>query len=176
MPKGVYQRPPAVDRFWAAVAKDGPIHPTCGQCWIMTRLLRRDGYGQVRVGKKKVLAHRFSWEVHYGELLPSVCVLHHCDNPPCVNPAHLFLGSKVDNVRDRENKGRGGEKLRRGERNGRAVLTTIKVGEIRMRYDGRNGHALAREFGVNPTTISRIIRGVIWPDDYNALRLLEEWP
>ena len=65
----------------------------------------RDGYGISYVGGRRG-AHRFTWEKTYGKIPDGFCVLHHCDNPPCVNPEHLFLGTNLDNVRDRDAKGR----------------------------------------------------------------------
>lgn len=90
------------EKFWSRVKK------TKG-CWIWTGATIR-GYGQIRYGKgngKLYLAHRLSWQLHYGKAPPSgLGVLHHCDNPPCVNPEHLWLGTQADNAADMVSKGR----------------------------------------------------------------------
>lgn len=92
----------AVERFWRFTRKSDV------SCWVWTGVLWKDGYGRIRpgTGKQYVSAHRFSWELHYGHIRDGLCVLHRCDNPACVNPAHLFLGTNRDNIDDMMNKGR----------------------------------------------------------------------
>ena len=88
-------------------------------------------------------------------------MLHTCDNPPCINPAHLWVGTDADNHRDRMLKGRNREQ--RGERNSNVKLTAEQVAEIRERYAaGERQTVLAREFGVKQPQVSRIVRGVAW--------------
>lgn len=83
------------------------IEPNSG-CWLWTRSLGMNGYGSISSGSgEKLLAHRVSYELHIGELTDGAFVCHHCDNPPCVNPHHLFLGSPQDNMDDMWSKGRG---------------------------------------------------------------------
>jgi HNH endonuclease len=91
----------AVDRFWDKVEKT----PTC---WIWTGGTARFGHGLRREDKhlRFAVASRFSWELHFGPVPDGLCVLHHCDNPPCVRPDHLFLGTKADNTADMMAKGR----------------------------------------------------------------------
>ena len=74
-------------------------------CWLWVG--RRDSYGYGKLGKKQTASHRLSWTIHFGPIPSGLCVLHRCDNPPCVNPAHLFLGTQLDNIRDMNAKGRG---------------------------------------------------------------------
>jgi hypothetical protein len=92
---------PAEVRFWSRVAKrpDG--------CWVWTGKTTAPGWhGQLMVNHKRVLAHRYSWELHKGPIPPGVKVRHKCDNPPCVNPEHLLLGSQRDNMQDCVQRGR----------------------------------------------------------------------
>lgn len=88
----------------------------CG-CWIWMKALCGDRYGSIRVNSKLEKAHRVSWELFKGEIPSGLHVLHTCDIPACVNPEHLFLGTPLDNARDKESKGRGNQPT--GLRNGR---------------------------------------------------------
>jgi HNH endonuclease len=119
----------SIDRFWSKVDRSGGAVT----CWPWTGW-KRGGYGRLRVeGRKQVSAHRFVWETVHGTIPDGLGVLHRCDNPCCCNPKHLFLGTPLDNARDRDAKGRGGwwknsgdssfsrrhpERLARGDRNG----------------------------------------------------------
>lgn len=89
----------SLERFWAKVTK------TEG-CWEWTGARTSRGYGNVWQGNRSTLAHRVSWTVHFGSIPEGKHVLHHCDNPPCVKPEHLFLGDHYANMRDCRQKGR----------------------------------------------------------------------
>ena len=90
------------ERFWAKVE----IIPFHG-CWEWTASQNRLGYGLIHEKRRMLKAHRVSWELHYGKVIPAgLFVCHHCDNPGCVNPSHLFLGTNTDNLRDMSAKGR----------------------------------------------------------------------
>lgn len=100
-------RRPATDRFWEKVDKRGP-----DDCWLWTASCDKKGYGAFTLPDGHIgIAHRFSYELHYGPIpegegYHGTCVLHECDNPPCCNPKHLFLGTAKDNAIDMWEKGR----------------------------------------------------------------------
>jgi len=119
------------------------------------------GYGRVRRGKRTHYAHRVAYELLVGPIPEGVCVLHRCDTPPCVNPAHLFLGTIADNNQDMVQKGRGIAKS--GEQHCRARLTEDDVLAIRARAAaGETQRPLAREYGVDQATISNIVTRKSW--------------
>lgn len=93
----------AIDRFWSKVTVKGP-----NDCWPRKGGAVGAGYTTLRVNGKKILAHRFSFELHHRKLVDGEKVLHSCDNPPCVNPVHLRAGSQADNIIDMNTKGRNG--------------------------------------------------------------------
>lgn len=102
---------PITERFWPRVNKAGPIHAVLGTpCWLWTGAPDNRGYGRLSttLGGSVLKAHRLSWEIANGAIPEGLCVLHRCDNPPCVNPEHLFLGTRPDNARDMADKGRHG--------------------------------------------------------------------
>ena len=150
-------------RFWDKVDLSDP-----DGCWPWTAATARRGYGSFALKHGTLVpAHRMSWIIEHGPIPRDMCVLHHCDNPPCVNPAHLFLGTRGDNARDMAAKGRHGAQTGAmdlaGERNGRAKLTTEDVTEIRRRYAaGETQVALAPIFGVSRAMIGNIVRGEAW--------------
>lgn len=123
-------------------------------------------YGELRLDGKTCYAHRVAYGLFYGSgsIPRDVQVLHHCDNPSCVNPKHLFLGTARDNVQDAVKKGR----HILGERDGMAKLTSQDVREIRARYVPRkhgepnNSIALAKEYGVSSNHIIRISQRKRW--------------
>lgn len=146
-------------RFWAKVRKtDG--------CWIWTGARNPNGCGRISVGARGAglaLAPRASWILAHGAIPAGLHVCHHCDNPPCVRPDHLFLGSGADNTHDMMMKGRNGYGVNRGEENGAARLTSAAVLEIRKRRArGATLQSLACEYGVGKSSVHRIARGKNW--------------
>ena len=141
----------AQKRFWAKVNRGRP-----DDCWLWTAARGGNGYGLFRIGRIVQPAHRFSWEIHNGPIPEGLFVLHRCDNPLCVNPAHLFLGTQADNMADRNAKGR----TSRGEAHGEAKLTEAQVREIRASRESQR--AIAKRLGVAQTTISDIRKGKTW--------------
>lgn len=139
------------DRFWKKVNK------TEG-CWLWTGGKNADGYGIVCVASTREAAHRVSWKLHNGPIPEGRHVLHHCDNPPCVRPDHLFLGDQVANVADMMAKGRGLKS--RGEQQANAKLTEQAVRDIRD--SSLSQRALARKYGVKHKAIGCIKRRETW--------------
>jgi hypothetical protein len=149
------------ERFWSKVDKSN-------DCWVWTGCKNKKGYGVagsgIIGGSKR--AHRACWEYCNGKIPDGLGVLHKCDNPPCVNPEHLFLGTNQDNVDDRERKGRASNHLKgcAGEANGLAKLDEQEVIWIkRLLATGKMSHrAIARIFSVTAANISGIARGKTW--------------
>lgn len=157
-------------RFWEKVQKGSG-------CWEWTGGKNRpNGYGLIsESGQRKrfkVKAHRLSYMLNVGSIPRGMHVLHKCDNPGCVRPDHLFLGTNDDNVRDREAKGRNsvprrsgssGEFQGSGERNGRAKLTEQQVREIRaLKASGWTVARIAAESGIDHRRISDIVNRRRW--------------
>lgn len=144
------------NRFWAKVSRSSP-----DQCWPWTAARYWHGYGKIGIDGKTAYAHRIVWAMTRGPIPSGLDVLHRCDNPPCVNPAHLFLGDHSDNMRDRVQKGRNNPP--QGSRNGIAKFTEDGVLKIRERWrNGEQINGLAREFGVMPSTIRTIVTYKRW--------------
>lgn len=123
-------KPKALDgRFWERTVV------TSTGCWEWQGWAVPKGYGGINYQGKKIYVHRLAWILKRGTIPKGLHVLHHCDNPPCVNPDHLFLGTNDDNIRDCIVKGRqrGGDNT--GEKNPRATLTELDVRRIRSLYD-----------------------------------------
>lgn len=152
------------------IEADPPAHCTeLGACQIWTGRVNRKGYGEINRGGRglgSMLAHRASWEVHRGSIPDGLNVLHRCDNPPCCNPDHLFLGTLADNNADMLAKGRYGvlpEHLPRGERHALAKLTEDRVREARgLNAAGIPKKHLAKRYGVAESTMDAAIRGKTW--------------
>jgi len=135
-------------------------------CWEWTGSRNAKGYGRFAVTPRKiVLAHRYAFLAAYGCIGDEVCVLHRCDNPACVNPDHLFAGTKFDNYYDMRDKGRHVDPPRAsGSAHPRAILSEAQVSEIRRRYEQRtiSQKQLGRIYGVSESTIGAIIKRRIW--------------
>lgn len=150
-------------RFWDHVNVNGPIiREELGQCWEWTGRLNRGGYGQFRWNQQQVTgAHQAAWRLSDGDIPEGLCVLHKCDNRRCVRRLHLWLGTKRDNNRDRDIKGRA--RGPRGEQCHLAKLTSLQVLEIRRRRSGGiSAKLLAHEFMVDRTLIWMIVTRRIW--------------
>jgi hypothetical protein len=159
-------------RFWARVNKDGPVNtrrPELGPCWIWTGAAYTDpkgnrSYGQTSYNGRRMGAHRASFLMHGGTIPDRCDVMHACDTPPCVNPAHLSAGTRQENILDGfanpANQG-----VCAGENNGRARLTWDDVHAIRAaRKAGALQPDLATKYGVAQAQISFILSGRRWPE------------
>ena len=121
------------------------------------------GYGRAWLNGRRVKAHRFSMFIRMCKVLPkSILVCHHCDNPPCCNPGHLFLGDYQHNMTDKMKKGR--HRSLKGENHRGAKLSDEIVREIFQRYEGggETNKSLAKRFNVDPMTINCVLRRVTW--------------
>lgn len=119
---------------------------------------KRNGYGRVHWDGKPRTVHRLAWAAAHGPIPAGFGVLHRCDNPACLNPDHLFIGTHKENMRDMKSKGRANRP--RGATNPRAKLTLAHVDEIRACVE--SGYSLSKRLGVGQTIISRIRRGLAW--------------
>jgi hypothetical protein len=130
-------------------------------CWLWTASVDMYGYGRIRVDGKSRKASRVSWELHRGPIPGDLHVCHHCDTPSCVNPDHLFLGTRSDNQRDCEIKGR--RTHARGEQSNKAKMTATKVLEARARSAaGEKTRQLARAYGISQPSMKAILRRKAW--------------
>ena len=148
-------------RFWIKVDMNGGLFA----CWPWMGARTERGYGRFGLGGKNRHAHRVAWELTYGPIPAGLWVLHHCDNPACVHPDHLFLGTHADNMADMSSKRRQAKQHPnlRGELNGATKLTRSDVVTIRevLAAGGRSSE-LARRFGVSRRAISLIASRTTW--------------
>ena len=136
------------EQFWRKVQKGI-------SCWEWAGC-KQKGYGKLHFEGRQDYAHRIAWELTYGPISAGLCVCHHCDNRGCVNPTHLFLGTRADNCRDRTRKGR----QARGERHGFAKLTGRQVLSLRRAHDagGMLHRELAAQYGISVSHVSNLTR------------------
>ena len=132
-------------RFWSRINKTET-------CWLWLGKPTSHGYGAIRANGERISTHRFSWEIHNGPIPDGLFVCHKCDVKLCVNPDHLFLGTNLDNQRDRAHKGIAGWKL---------SIADVKAIRDRLAA-GDNQYQIASDFGVYQSLISKINTGELW--------------
>jgi hypothetical protein len=155
----VARKEPVIDRFWkkVAIAKEN-------ECWVWIGRIGSYNYGVFDLDNKAIRAHRFSYIIHFGEIPsspPDLCVCHTCDNPSCVNPAHLWLGTRSQNMQDKIKKGRGN--YLKGIEASNAILTEVQVKEIKQKLKNEVKIAeLSKIYGVSRIAIWHIKKGHNW--------------
>ena len=137
------------ERFWEKVKKTP-------NCWIWIANKNKKGYGRIWEGGRNFFSHRMSWWLAFGDIEGDLRVLHKCDNPSCVRPSHLYLGTHADNGADKARKGRAA----RGEKNGNRKLRNEDVYIIRKSKD--SAKQLAHAFGMHVTQIYNIRKRKQW--------------
>lgn len=163
------KRDPAT-RFWSFVNKDGPVpaHSALGPCWVWTGCTKKGWpYGRFSVQREDgkhylLIASRFAYELHHGTDPGEMFVCHHCDNPQCVRPDHLFLGTALDNNHDSMRKNR--SRASRGESQWLAKLTDEKVREILATHipGVTTASDFTAKYGVTRNAIQRVLNGQGW--------------
>ncbi|MGC5820961.1 HNH endonuclease signature motif containing protein [Ralstonia pseudosolanacearum] len=142
------------ERFWEKVEVQG-----ADECWPWLASTKQGGYGKILGDNGRfLLAHRAAYQLAIGSIPENLVICHQCDNPNCVNPAHLFLGTQADNLRDMRAKGRGNPP--KGRRHPNARLNDEIVAQIRA--DTRSHRQLALEYGIGKSTVGMIKSGATW--------------
>ena len=159
LPIGTRARGTTEERLWRHVDK-------AGDCWIWTgKSVNQKGYGQIQIGgreTKQKLVHRLSYEIHYGEIPEGMVVMHSCDNPSCVNPDHLSVGTQSQNILDAFARGRktASPPHKQGESHGASKL---KEGDVlTIRSSKTSNQNLALFYGVSNSAIERIRNRKTW--------------
>ena len=155
-----------IERFWSRVNKNGPVpahRPELGPCWTWIGWLNSDGYGQFKLQNppRWIRPNRFVWIVEHGPIEDGLKILHACDNASCVRSSHLFIGTQLDNMKDKKEKNRQAKK----ESHGMVKLTEVQAIEIRDRLrHKKKGDMLKimKEFSLGRTTVYQVMKGKRW--------------
>ncbi|HEY4760659.1 MAG TPA: HNH endonuclease signature motif containing protein [Thermoguttaceae bacterium] len=140
-----------IDRFWSKVDRRGP-----DECWEWQAGLDKDGYGKHRIGSRHLRAHRIAYFLGHAKQPAGKCVCHDYDNPPCCNPAHLFLGTNAENMWDCTKK----DRRPQGIKHSRTFFSEEHVIDILLSNESQT--MLAKQYQTLPTTINNIQRRVTW--------------
>lgn len=138
-----------LERIWDHIKKEG-------DCWVWTAHKHPFGYGMIMVNGIPTGCHRISWELTNGPIPHGMSVLHKCDNPSCINPSHLFLGTQDDNMKDRSKKGR----APKGESHPMSKISEEMA--IKIKHSMLSGYKCAALFHVSPSTVHSIRSGKTW--------------
>lgn len=153
----MFLNPSDIKRFWSKV--NVLSH---NECWNWLAGTRRRGYGRFWLSGKGEVATRVSYFITYG-YISDESVLHTCDNPSCVNPDHLFLGTCKDNTNDMMNKGRGINQFKNGENHSLSILKEVDVLKVREMYqNGEKQKEIAKKYNVNQSLISLVVNRRRW--------------
>lgn len=157
---------PLSERFWEKAEKRGP-----GECWEWTAARNEHGYGRFKIDRAESrLAHRVAYELEHGDIQEGACICHTCDNPPCVNPAHLWQGSMGDNNEDMRRKGRLVMPELAGADHPGSVLTKVEAQDAMALYGkGWSQASIARLFDVSKSCIWRLVNGYAWKELHDEL-------
>lgn len=148
----------SMDRFWAKVSVGRE-----NECWEWRGAASKSGYGSFGVSGRTKYSHRISYEAHKGEIPHGFDVCHSCDNRRCVNPAHLWLGTRAQNMADCAAKGRARGPNYKGSQIGTSKLSEAAVADVKIALArGARPADLGRKYGVTPQAISRIKSGKNW--------------
>ena len=152
------------EHFWNNIDKRGP-----DECWEWQGPIDPNGYGVVLTRRRPRRAHRVSYEIHNSPIPKGKVICHACDNPPCCNPAHLWLGTQADNLADMYAKNRHSKTrtyTKKGEKHHRSRFTDAQARQMRAEYQERGItlRAIALEYGVTVATIWKIVHGISYPD------------
>lgn len=149
---------PIENKFWAKV----PSNKDSNECWEWLGTKSSDGYAELKYKRKHIRANRIMWEMVNGQIPNGMIICHRCDNPACVNPHHLFLGTQMDNMHDKIAKGRHSY----GENHKLHKLTIRQVKQIRKQVSERTAtmSQIARNMNVSLTTISSIVHEKTWKE------------
>lgn len=153
------------DRFWAKVDKRGP-----SECWEWKAARLPSGHGRFRLSQPRRLvpSHRFAWEIENGPMPNGALACHHCDNPSCCNPAHIYPGTPLSNMQDMHRRGRAkcGHGSQKGEAHPGHKLSAEDVELMRMTWEtlraGVTYKSVAKAFGVSPSLVRFIVIGKAW--------------